>query len=84
MATRIFETPSVLLVIDAQAERDMFAEALRAAGYRTIKAATGIAAIQIAATTPPGIIVTDVRRLSGIVPATAAQIKNGGGCPRGR
>ena len=61
MATRVFFTPSVLLVNDAVDERETYARTLRAVGYCTIKAENSIAAYQIAAIHLPDIIVTDVR-----------------------
>jgi CheY-like chemotaxis protein len=63
MATRVFFTPSVLLVND---EREMHALTLRAAGYRIIKAENSLAAYQIAAIHPPDIVVTDVRMTGSI------------------
>lgn len=61
MATRIHPTPSVLLVHDALDEREMYARALRASGYRAITAATCTAAYQRAVTDRIDIVVTDVR-----------------------
>ena len=61
MASRVLQTPSVLLVNDALDEREMYARALRASGYRAIEAGTFTAAIQVATTQELDIVVTDVR-----------------------
>jgi DNA-binding response OmpR family regulator len=61
MATGVVQTPSVLLVNDALDERDTYARTLRAYGYRVVKAATSVAAYQIAITRRTDIVVTDVR-----------------------
>jgi CheY-like chemotaxis protein len=59
MATRVLQTPSVLLVSDAH-EGEMYARTLRAYGYRVVKAATSVAAYEIAITGQTDIVVTDV------------------------
>jgi CheY-like chemotaxis protein len=60
MATRVLQTPSVLLVNDALDEREMYARTLRAYGCRVVKAATSVAAYEIAITGQTDIVVTDV------------------------
>jgi CheY-like chemotaxis protein len=69
MATRPLLTPFVLLVSDALEERKMYAGILRASGYKTIEAATVIAAYRIATTSRINIVATDVhigRSISGL------------------
>jgi CheY-like chemotaxis protein len=66
MATRVLQTPSVLLVNDALDEREMYARTLRAVGYRAITAENSIVACQIAVTDRPDVVVTDVR-ISGSI-----------------
>jgi CheY-like chemotaxis protein len=61
MATRVRQTPSVLVVNDALDEREMYARTLRGSGYQAIEAATFTAAYQIATTNRLDIVVTDVR-----------------------
>ena len=60
MASRVPRTPSVLLVNEALDEHDPYARTLRAYGYRVVKAATSVAAHQVAITRPTDIVVTDV------------------------
>lgn len=54
------EHPSVLLVDDAPDEREMYAEFLRASGYRTFQAGNVADALGLAAELHPAVIVTDV------------------------
>ena len=61
MAARVLETPSVLLMNEALAERETYARTLRAYGYQVVEAATSVAAYQIAITRRTDIVVTDVR-----------------------
>lgn len=51
---------SVLLVEDADDEREMYAASLRLHGYRTLQASTGDDAIRLATELRPAAIVTDV------------------------
>ena len=60
MASRVLQTPSVLLVNDARDERRMYARTLRAYGYHAVTAATSVTAYYIAMKTPADILVTDV------------------------
>ena len=60
MASRVPRTPSILLVNEALDEYDLYARTLRAYGYRVFKAATSVAAHQIAITRATDIVVTDV------------------------
>jgi CheY-like chemotaxis protein len=66
MATRVLQTPSVLLVNDALDEREMYARTLRAVGYRAITAENSIVGCQIAITDRPDVVVTDIR-ISGSI-----------------
>jgi DNA-binding response OmpR family regulator len=61
MTTGVLQTPAVLLVNDAVDERETYARTLRAYGYQVVKAATSVAAYQIAITKRTDIVVTDVR-----------------------
>lgn len=61
MATRAVLTPSVLLVSDAQYEREIYARVLHASGYQAMEAATVSAAYWIATTSRVDLVATDVR-----------------------
>ena len=60
MATEVLRTLSVLLVNDAREDSDPYARTLRGYGYQVVKAATSVAAFQIAISKPTDIVVTDV------------------------
>ena len=59
MATRAVRRPSILLVSNPVGERQVYARALRAEGYRVVTAATTVAAYEIATTRSTDIVVTD-------------------------
>ena len=59
MATRAVRTPSILLVSNPVRQRQVYARALRAEGYRVVTAATTLAAYEIATTRSADIVVTD-------------------------
>ena len=59
MAIRALRTPSILLVSNPVDERQVYARALRAGGYRVVTAATTVLAYQIATTRPTDMVVTD-------------------------
>jgi CheY-like chemotaxis protein len=59
MATRALRTPSILLLSNPVGERQVYARALRAGGYRVVTAATTVVAYEIATTRSTDMVVTD-------------------------
>jgi DNA-binding response OmpR family regulator len=59
MAIRALETASILLVSNSVDERQVYARALCAEGYRVVTASTTVVAYQIATTRPTDMVVTN-------------------------
>ena len=59
---------TALVVDDAAQIRHLFARILRGAGMQVLEARSGVAALELAHTTPPDVVVTDIEMpgLSGI------------------
>jgi two-component system cell cycle response regulator DivK len=55
------DPPLVLIVDDSEKNRKLARDVLRAAGFRTLEAATGDEAIAVAATQRPDLILLDLR-----------------------